>query len=188
MKLSDLVIKRTKASEKALRMFDGGGLYLQVEPTGGKLWRYKYRFEGKEKLLSLGTYPEVSLLEARRRHFEAREKLAQGIDPSAAKKATKAARLGLVENSFEVVARKWFENWKLDKSEGHVEKNKRQLERDIFPYIGNIPVAELKAPHVLEVCRRVEARGVVETAHRAKMTIGLVMLQGVRGEINIIYG
>jgi len=175
MKLSDLVIKRAKPSEKPYRIFDGGGLYLQVEPAGGKLWRYKYRFEGKEKLLSLGTYPEVSLLEARRKHFEAREKLTQGIDPSAAKKAVKTTRLGLLENSFEVVAREWFENWKLDKSESHVERTQKHLEKDTFPFIGSIPVAELKAPDVLSVCRRVESRGAVETAHRIKTDISQVM-------------
>jgi integrase len=175
MRLSDINIRRAKPTEKPTKMWDGGGLYIEILPTGGKLWRYKYRFEGKEKLLALGKYPDVSLQEARRRHQEAREKLAQGIDPSAAKKAAKTAREGLLANSFEIVAREWFENWKLDKSEDHVKKNMSQLERDIFPYIGTTPVSDLKAPHVLEVCRRVEARGVIETAHRAKMVIGLVM-------------
>ena len=94
MKLTDINIKKTKPREKAYKLFDGGGLFLQVEPSGGKLWRYKYRFDGKYKLLALGKYPDVSLQEARKRHNGAREQLAQGIDPSAVKKAQKAALLG----------------------------------------------------------------------------------------------
>jgi integrase len=117
----------------------------------------------------------VSLKEARRRHFEAQEKLAQGIDPSAAKKAAKAAKQGLAENSFEIVAREWFANWKADKTESHAEKTMRQLERDAFHFIGATPVAELKAPDILSVCRRVENRGAVETAHRLKANISMVL-------------
>jgi len=93
MALSDINIRRAKPTEKPLRMYDGGGLYLEIQPTGGKLWRYKYRFGGKEKRLAIGIYPDVPLIDARRRHQEAREKLAQGIDPSAAKKAVKTAKL-----------------------------------------------------------------------------------------------
>jgi len=175
MALSDINIKRAKPTRKPQRMFDGGGLYLEIAPTGGKLWRYKYRFEGKEKLLSLGRYPEVSLQDARRRHFEARERLAQGIDPAATKRAAKDAKRELSESSFEIVAREWFANWKTDKTESHAEKTIRQLERDAFPFIGAIPVAELKAPDVLAVCRRVENRGALETAHRVKVIIGQAM-------------
>jgi len=175
MGLTDISIKRAKPAEKPYRLFDGGGLYIEIQPSGGRLWRHKYHFNGKEKRLAIGKYPEVSLQEARRRHFEAREKLARGIDPSAAKKAAKAAKRGLAENSFEVLAREWYENWRLEKSEVYTEKAMKQLERDVLPYIGKIPVAELKAPDVLAVCRRVEARGAISAAHKINISISLIM-------------
>jgi integrase len=157
------------------KLFDGGGLYVQIEPTGGKLWRYKYRFDGKEKLLTLGKYPDVPLQEARRRHQEAREQLANGIDPSAVKKAQKLAGAERAANSFEVIAREWFDTWKADKAESHCNKVIARLEKDVFPYIGGRPVAEISAPEVLTVCRRVEARGAIDTAHRAKENISQIM-------------
>ena len=175
MKLSDLNIKRARPAEKPYKMFDGGGLYLLVEPSGGNLWRYKYRFEGKEKLMALGKYPDVPLQDVRRRHQEARGQLAQGIDPQAAKEAVKATKRELAKNSLEAIAREWFAVWKADKAQTHIVRTWRLLEKDILPYLGDIPVAEIKVPDVLKVCRRVETRGVVETAHRAKTTIGQVM-------------
>jgi len=175
MKLTDVNIKKTKPSEKTRKLFDGGGLFLQIEPTGGKLWRYKYRFDGKEKLLAFGKYPDVSLQEVRKRHQEAREKLAQGIDPAAVKKAQKAAGVERLANSFEVVAREWFEVWKVDKAESHYKKVIGRFEKDAFPYIGGRPVTEISAPEVLAVCRRIENRGVCETARRVKENISQVM-------------
>jgi integrase len=175
MNLTDLAIKKARPSDKAYKIFDSGGLYLQVEPSGGKLWRYKYRFDGKHRLLAIGKYPDVPLLEARRQHQEAREKLAKGIDPSVSKQATKVARGELLANSFEVIGREWFEMWKKDKAEAHLVRTIANLERDVFPYIGSRPVAELKAPEVLAVCRRIENRGAIETAHRAKTVISQVM-------------
>ena len=175
MKLTDISIKRAKPAEKAYRMFDGGGLYIEVTPTGGKLWRYKYRFNAREKCLALGKYPEISLQEARRRHFEARDKLARDIDPSVAKKAAKAAKRELAENSFEALAREWFENWRLDKVEIYARKLMMQLEKDVFPYIGKTPIAELKAPDILSVCRRVEARGAVTAAHKINVSVSMIM-------------
>jgi len=175
LRLTDINIKRAKPNEKAYKLFDGGGLYLQIEPTGGKLWRFKYRFDGKEKKLPLGKYPDVPLQEARRRHQEAREQLAKGIDPAASKQAVKTARGELVANSFEAIGREWFETWKKDKSDKHSGRNITNLEKDVFPYIGKRPVAEIKAPDVLEVCRRVEKRGAIETAHRIKVVISQIM-------------
>jgi len=175
MKLTDVNIKKTKPGEKTRKLFDGGGLYLQIEPTGGKLWRYKYRFDGKEKLLAFGKYPDVTLHEVRRRHQEAREQLTQGIDPGAVKKAQKAAGAERTANSFEVVAREWFEVWKVDKAETHYKKVIGRLEKDAFPYIGGRPVNEISAPEVLAVCRRIENRGVCETARRVKENISQVM-------------
>ena len=104
MKLTDINIKKAKPEEKTRKLFDGGGLYIEIVSSGGKLWRYKYRFDGKYKLLALGKYPDVPLQEARKRHIEAREQLAQGIDPSALKKAQKAAGAERAANSFEVIA------------------------------------------------------------------------------------
>ncbi|MCL1893715.1 MAG: integrase arm-type DNA-binding domain-containing protein [Holophagaceae bacterium] len=179
MKLSDINVKRAKPGDTAYKIFDGGGLYLQVEPTGGKLWRYKYRFDGKEKKVHFGKYPDVSLLEARRRHREAREQLAQGIDPAVSKKALKSAKGELAANSFELVGREWFQMWKQDKSEKHSLRNITNLEKDVFPYIGKRPIAEIKAPDILEVCRRVEKRGAIETAHRVKVVISQVMRYGI---------
>ena len=175
MKLTDINIKKAKPGDKGRKLFDGGGLYLLIETTGGKLWRYKYHFNGKEKLLTLGKYPDVSLQEARKRHQEAREQLAQGVDPMAARKAQKAAGVERAANSVEVIAREWFDTWKVDKTEGHYSKVIARLEKDIFPYIGGRPVAEISAPEVLAVCRRIEARGAIETAHRAKENISQVM-------------
>src|ERR1035438_5650250 len=128
--LTDTEIKRAKAAEKAYSMGDGGGLYLWVKPTGGKLWRWSYRFEGKEKLMSLGKYPDVSLALARARHAEARKLLATGIDPMAQRKAEKTAEKAAVENSFQSVAAQWLEHWQEGKSPRHVEYIKRIRQRN----------------------------------------------------------
>jgi len=143
MKLTDINIKKAKQREKPYKLSDGGGLYIQIEPTGGKLWRYKYRFEGKQKLPAFGKYPDVPLAEARKRHQEARGLLAQNIDPSAAKKARKLAGAECAANSFEVIAREWFNTWKTDKNEGHYSKVIARLEKDVFPYIGGRPVTDV---------------------------------------------
>ena len=173
--LTDTEIRKIKPGNKRRTLTDSGGMYLQIEPTGGKLWRYQYRFEGKRKLLAMGKYPDVSLQEARRRHREAREQLAQGIDPSAMKKAQKAAGAERAANSFEVIAREWFHVWKTDKAESHYKKVIGRLEKDAFPYIGNRPIAEISAPEILTVLRRIENRGVYETARRVKENISQVM-------------
>ena len=175
MKLTDISIKKTKRGDKRRKLFDGGGLYLQIEPAGGKLWRYKYYFEGKEKLLALGKYPDVSLQEARKRHQEARERLAQGLDPSSIKKAQKAAGDERQANSFEVIANEWFDTWKTDKAAGTIKRVLAGLKKNVFPYIGNKPIAGISAPEILAVLRRVESRGIFETAHRTKENISQVM-------------
>ncbi len=179
MPLSDAQIRNAKPAEKPVRLFDGGGMYLEVSPSGGKLWRMKYRFEGKEKRLSFGAYPAVGLREARDKREEARKQLAQGIDPSAQKKALKAAKAELRANSFEVVAREWFDKFKTTRTEGHTSKIIARLERDIFPWLGAQPIASITAPDVLAVLRRIEDRGAIETAHRAKGDISMVMRYGI---------
>lgn len=176
MPLSELQIKNAKPADKPYRMADGGGLYIEVSPSGGKLWRLKFRFNGKEKRLSLGTYPAVGLKAARTMREDARQLLVQGIDPAAHKQAQKASRSERAGNSFEVIAQEWFETkMKPTRSEGHTSKIIARLKRDVFPWLGGMPVDSINAPDVLAVLRRIESRGAIETAHRAKGDISQVM-------------
>lgn len=170
MPLTDTAIRNTKP----LRLFDGGGLYLEVSPTGGKWWRIKYRFAGKEKRLSLGTYPDVNLKAARERRDELRKLLADSIDPAENRKAHKQARADLAANSFEIVAREWFAKFEPTWTEGHSDKIIKRLERDIFPKLGGRLIAEIKAPELLACIRKIEERGALETAHRALQNCGQV--------------
>ncbi|MCK6432037.1 MAG: integrase arm-type DNA-binding domain-containing protein [Burkholderiaceae bacterium] len=185
--LTDTAIRKAKPGDKARKMFDGGGLYLELQPSGARWWRLKYRLAGKEKRLSLGVYPAVSLAEARRRREEARELVAQGVDPSEPRKAEKAEQQRERENmrraaeglpaigSFEQVAREWLVQVHEPKvSAGYAKRSRIQLEGDVFPWIGAHPVASITAPMVLELLRKVEARGAQDTAHRVKQTCGLV--------------
>ncbi|MDR1888351.1 MAG: integrase arm-type DNA-binding domain-containing protein [Zoogloeaceae bacterium] len=175
MPLSDTAIKNAKPAAKPYKLADEKGLYLFVTPAGGKLWRMQYRFEGKQKLLALGKYPDISLKDARERRDEARKLLANGVDPGEVKKAQKTAKQVRAANSFEVLAREWFEKWKTDKAESHYRKVIARLENDVFPWLGGVPVSDVTAPLVLAVLRRIESRGVIDTAHRAKESISLVM-------------
>lgn len=176
MSLSELQIKNAKPADKPYRMADGGGLYVEVSPAGGKLWRLKFRFDGKEKRLSLGAYPAVGLKAARTMREDARQLLAQGIDPAAHKQAQKASRSERAGNSFEVIAQEWFETkMKPTRSEGHTSKIIARLKRDVFPWLGGMPIDSINAPDVLAVLRRIESRGAIETAHRAKGDISQVM-------------
>lgn len=173
--LSELQIRNAKPQAKQFTLFDGGGLYLLVTPTGGKLWRLKYSFIGKEKLLALGTYPEVSLADARQRREDARKQVANGIDPGEVKKAKKASSDDSNEYSFEVIAREWHSKFLLHKSESYRDKMMANFERDVFPWIGNVNVADLKAPEVFSVLRRIESRGALETAHRTRSACSQVL-------------
>lgn len=175
MPLTDVQIRNAKPAAKPLKLFDGGGLYIEVMPTGGKLWRMKYRTDGKEKRLSFGAYPTIGLKDARAKREEAKSRLAQGIDPGSQKKAQKAARAELNANSFEVVTGEWFEKFKTTKSAGYAEKVLSRFKRDIFPWLGKEPIALVDAPKVLSVLRRIESRGAIHTAHRAKGDISQVM-------------
>jgi integrase len=179
MPLTDTAVRNAKPGGKPLRLFDGGGLYLEVSPTGGKWWRLKYRFDGKEKRLSLGVYPAVSLKGARDRRDASRKLLADGIDPSAYRKAGKTAHTERAANSFEVVAREWFAKYSATWAASHGDRVIRRFERDVFPWIGGRPIAEVSAPQLLAVVRRIENRGALETAHRALGNCGQVFRYAV---------
>lgn len=174
MALTDVAIRNAKPAEKQQKLFDGGGLHLLVTPAGGKRWVLKYRFGGKEKSLAIGTYPEVTLVEARQKRAAAREMLVQGIDPGEAKKAEKRTQRLNAENSFEAIAREWHAKYAPTWSASHGGRLLRRLEVDAFPWIGGKPIAELAPPDVLDVLRRVEKRGALETAHRLHANIGQV--------------
>jgi len=174
MALTDTMIRNAKPSGKRQRMFDGGGLYLELAPAGGKWWRLKYRFGGKEKRLSLGVYPEVSLKEARQRREDARSLLARDIDPSAERQARKSAQASADTGTFEIVAREWYAKQLPTWTAKHADTVIRRLELNIFPWLGNVPVGEISAPQLLEALRRVEERGALETAHRVLSICGQV--------------
>ena len=176
--LSDMKIQKAKSKDKNVTLFDGGGLFLMVTPTGGKLWRFKYRYDGKQKLLAFGTYPEISLLDARKRRDEARSQLAHGIDPGAVRKAQKQANTEATE-TFEIIAREWHERFKSNWTTEYASKIMSRLEGDVFPYIGAKPIKEIKAPELLTVLRRVEARGTFELAHRIRTICGQVFRYAV---------
>ena len=179
MSLTDIAIRRAQPGKKPRKMFDRRGLYLEVAPRGGKWWRLKYRFGGKEKRLSLGVYPEVSLKEARRRCEDARRLLAREIDPSEHRQALKAAKAQRTTNSFEAVAREWFTKHAPNWAESHSSRIINRLERDVFPWVGGKPVASITAPQLLAVVHRIEQRGALETAHRALRNCGQVFRYAV---------
>lgn len=179
MPLTDIAIRRTQPGNKSRKIFDGRGLYLEVTSRGGKYWRLKYRFGGKEKRLSLGVYPEVSLKDARRRCEDARRLLAREIDPSEHRQALKAAREQQVSNSFEAVAREWFTKHAPNWADSHSSRIISRLERNVFPWIGGKAVATVTTSQLLSVVRRVEERGALETAHRALRNCGQVFRYAV---------
>jgi integrase len=176
--LTDTKVRTIKPAEKPLKLFDGGGLFLLVTPTGGKLWRLKYRFGGIEKLLSIGTYPQTSLAEARQKRDDARAMLEKGIDPSDTKKAQKAAETQETE-TFEVIAREWHTKFSPSWADSHGGKIMRRLELYVFPWLGARPIKSITAPELLTVLRRIEAKGTIETAHRTQQNCGQVFRYAV---------
>ena len=178
-KLTATAVKQAKPGVKPRKLADGGGLFLLVHPGGGKRWRFKYRYAGKEKLLAIGTYPNVSLAEARKRHQTAREQLAQGIDPGSVRKVEKLTRHLAAAESFEAVAREWFDQIMPDKSDSYRVRTGRILEKDLYPHLGNRPIASITAPELLAALRRIEARGANDIAHRAKQTAGQIFRYAV---------
>ena len=186
MPLTDTAIRKATPGPKTRKLSDGKGLYLELSPAGGRWWRLKYRIAGVEKRISLGTYPETSLKAAREKMEEARALVAQGIDPSQARKAAKQEAAhqdeqaqreaqGLpLHGSFESVAREWFDTRKEEWATTYAKKIFRRLEADVFPWLGKLPVPNITPPMVLDMLRKAENRGAIETAHRVLETCGQV--------------
>jgi integrase len=179
MPLTDRAIRNAKPGDKPIRLFDGGGMYLEIAPSGGKWWRFKYRFDGKEKRLSLGVFPDVALAAARKRRDEARELIADGKDPGAQRKAAKREAEGRAANSFEAVAREWYAKQSHTWVTTHANDVLRRLEGNLFPEIGDKPIAELEAPDLLAAVQRIEERGARDLAHRVLQVAGQVLRYGI---------
>lgn len=179
MPLTDQNVKQAKPRDKTYRLTDEKGMYLEVTPAGGKYWRLKYRYGGKEKRLALGVYPAISLKKAREKREEARLMLADGIDPSAHKQIQKLTAATATQNTFEAIALEWFAKEKPGWAESHWSRIQRMMKRDLFPYIGARPIAEIGAPELLAVLRKIESRGALESAKRTKQIAGQVFRYGV---------
>ncbi len=179
MPLTDTAIRTAKPCEKPRKLADEKGLYLLLTPTGGKWWRLKYRVGGKEKLLSLGTYPEVTLKNARAKRDEARACLAAGSDPGEERKAAKRASAEVGTNNFQTIAREWMatrgKKWTLS----YATKTASVLERHVFPAIGAKDITELTAPDLLGLLRAIEGRGIVDMAHRVQQLCGAIFRYAV---------
>jgi integrase len=174
MPLTDVTVRTAKPRDKPYKLSDSGGLYVEVTPAGGKRWRWKYRIEGREKLLSMGVYPDVPLVLARVRRDDARKLLANGVDPSVHRQATKLAQAQVSANSFEVIGREWFAKHQSGWAISHSSKVIARLEKDVFPFIGSRPIAQIAASELLKVLQRIENRGALETAHKARVSCGQV--------------
>ena len=166
MSLTIVAINHAKPKDKTYGLYDKKGLYLEVTKAGGKLWRLKYRFGGKEKRLAIGPYPEISLKDARATRDAARAQLAAGTDPSEYKKLMKATALSDSANTFEAIAREWHSGQSRIWSPIHTKNVSDRLSRNVFPYLGNKAITNITVPELLQVLRRIEARGTFETAHR----------------------
>ena len=180
MALTDLAIKQAKPQDKIYYLKDGGSLFLEVTPAGGKNWRFRYRFNGKAGVLSPGKYPAVSLAEARERAAEARRLLAEGINPGEAKKEAKLAAQVASANAFEVIAIEWHEKQLPRWTAGHAARIMDSLVKDVFPHLGRVNVAELTAPKILACVQKVEKRGAVETAGRVLQRINAVLRYAIQ--------
>lgn len=176
MALTDIQVKTAKPKDKPYKLGDDSGLYLFVTVAGGKLWRFKYRFDGKEKKLSFGTYPEVSLAIARERRDAARKLIASEppIDPSETRKAIKAESIANKSNTFEVWAGRWWQHWKAGKTDRHAEYVKRRLQLDVYSAIGNRPINDITAYEIVDTIKSIAGRGALDIAKRSHQTIGQI--------------
>ncbi|MGE3600081.1 MAG: tyrosine-type recombinase/integrase [Dehalococcoidia bacterium] len=173
--LTDSQIRNARPSDRPRKLADSRGLYLHLMPNGGRYWRFDYRFNGKRKTLALGVYPDTSLAKARARHLEARERLADGADPAAAKQ--------VLSKDFETVARQWFARWKTDRNERHTVYVIRRLEADVFPEIGSRPLSDLSASTFRDVVQKIERRGALDIAKRVLQTCGQIMRYAVVNDL-----
>lgn len=174
MPLTDFKIKSIQPTQKTSKLFDGGGLFLEVTSKGSKRWRLKYRFDGLEKLISLGIYPEVSLKEARDRRDTARRLLANGVNPSENRKAQRAALSSSNADGFEVIGNEWMAKQSVIWSPGHAKTVLSRLQSNVYPYIGMLPIASIVPADLLKVLKKVEDRDAIETAHRVRGILGQV--------------
>jgi len=177
--LTDRAVRNAKALDRPQRLFDGEGMYLEVSPSGGKWWRLKYRFSGKEKRLSLGVYPETSIADARERRGDMRKLLARGIDPGEHRKAVKREAKTRAANSFEAVAREWYEKQVHTWVASHAADVLRRMEKNLFPEIGDKPIGEITPPVLLGAVRKIEHRGAHDLAHRVLQVASQIFRYGV---------
>src|SRR6201987_974708 len=172
--LTDIEVKKAKAQHKPYKLSDSGNMYLWVTPSGGKIWRWAYRWEGKEKLMVLGKYPAVSLVLARGRRDEAKKLLATGTNPMAVRKIEKSAEQVANENSFASIAGEWLEHWQDGKSPRHVDSTRRRLNSNILPSLGALQITAIDAPDIVAMVRTIEAGGARDIAKRAMETTGQI--------------
>jgi len=167
--LSEMQVRNAKPREKAYRLFDGGGLYLEVAPGGSRIWRFKFRqMSGKENVLTFGPYPEITLQEAREKRLETRRLMLRGVDPAKHRDDVRRLAAEKASNTFEKIAREWYANKVPTWSERTVKNMIVRLEADIFPQIGSRPIGELKHRDIIAALRKIEERGATEIAHRLK--------------------
>lgn len=187
MKLTARQISTAKPTEKPYKLSDGGGLYLLVNPNGSRYWRMKYRYAGKEKLLSIGVYPDVTLAEARDKRTQAKRILAAGDDPSEVKQAEREAKNLAVNNSFELLALEWHEHKKPNWSSGYADDIMEYLRKDIFPYIGNKAITDIKPITMLSVLKKMEERGVLDKLKKTRQACRQIFTYAIitgRAEFN----
>jgi integrase len=179
MSLTDAAIRKARTNDTPYRMSDSGGLFLWVTPAGGKLWRWKYRYQGLEKLMSFGKYPGVTLALAREKHIEARKVLLSGLDPMEQRKIETIAQQMGSERSFASIAAQWLEHWQEGKNSRHVLSTRRRLDSNIIPYLGSLQMEAIEAPDVVAMMRAIEARGARDIAKRALETTGQIFRYGI---------
>jgi integrase len=187
MALTDVKVRSAKPTNKPYKLTDGEGMHLMVHPNGSKYWRLQYRFDGKQKMLALGIYPEISLSEARQRRDEAKRQVANAIDPSEQKKVEKQARKATVENTFKAIALEWHEYKRPNWSKGYAEDIIEAFENDIFPDIGKRPIAEIKPLEILSSLRKLEKRGVLDKLRKIRQACNQVFRYAIvtgRAETN----
>ena len=177
--LSDAAVRNAKAKTKTFKMSDGEGLFLVVMPSGSKYWRLRYFFVGKEKLLALGVYPEISLADARERRAQARKVIAAGIDPGEVKKEAKRLAVLNGDNTFEAVAREWHENRRSKWTPKHAQHILKRMETNVFPKLGYRPIADITSSELLSVLREVEHRGALDLTHRLLQICGQIFTYAV---------